>query len=305
MDNLLVAPPQLHQAGLQLALDHDEDAHSDSPSPFRKEQDLTKILTQYDPERMKLTRQENQHALEIKEMVEGMPDLDNLSDLMYAQLAIVCKDNVENAIERCYAMQEFKQEYIIVDTVQQGFRHLQANFALFPEQMLSFSFAQSEGTYTFVHDFTKFEPKAFTSAEMAEDWLKVMYYSHILFFPDIESIRKGIVFVVECQGMGLRREVLRFLTSFFSQFLSYYPMNGQCRLFHTGAMFNVIISMLRALLPQQMRESFQIGLQIDGTLGDIFLVPTVQQANQKMLRRMQTALQQRYHNEQHFSLITV
>jgi hypothetical protein len=85
---------------------------------------LARVLSYGDPGRMKLTQKENENALAIQEMVEGLPDLDNLSDLMYAQLAIICKDRVEDAVNRCYGMQEFRHEYNLVDNLEQGSRYL-------------------------------------------------------------------------------------------------------------------------------------------------------------------------------------
>ena len=199
-------------------------------------------------------------------------------------------------------MQEFKQEYKILDTQAQGRRNLQRLFRLFPREYLNFSFSEKDGTYIFMHDCTKFEPKAFTSSEMADEWLIGMYYSHTLFCPDLESVRKGIICLVECEGMTMRRDVIKHFQNFFSQLLSHYPFYGQCRHYHTGTMMNVISSVLRKLLPEELRDTYQVGLQFDGHLGDAFLVPTVEEANKRMLAAMEDALKLRYENEKSFSL---
>lgn len=282
-----------------LAAAHD----NDDTSLFRDPADITRVLSQHDPDRMKLTKQEHDHAVAIKEVIDGLPDLDNLSDLMYAQLAMVCKNNIENVIQRCYAMQDFKQEYSLVDTKEQGQRYLEWGVQLFPQHLLSFGFCQDDGKHVIVHDLAKFEPKAFTSPNMADDWCKVLYYLHLLMFPDLESIRKGIVQIVECQGMrNMRTDILNFYNSFYSQYLVHYPMAGQCRCFHTGTMVNILVSLLRRMLPEDLKDDFLVGYQFDGNLGEAFLTPTVKEANARLLVRMEEALKQRYDHEKSFSL---
>lgn len=45
-------------------------------------------------------------------------------------------------------------------------------------------------------------------------------------------------------------------------------------------MVNVLVSMLLPILP---RATLKVGFQLDGHLGDIFLVPTIEQATRKTL----------------------
>ena len=231
-----------------------------------------------------------------------MPDLDNLPDFMYAQLAIICKDDVEDAIQRCYGMQGFRQEYKITDSLEQGRRYLAIPFQLFPQQVLTFSFSQEEGTYVFAHDCTKFEPKRFTSSTLADDWMMSMYYSHFAFMPDLETVRKGITVLVECEGMTMRRDSMKHYNAFFSGFLTYYPFIGRCRHYHTGTIINVLLSLLRPILPKHLRDTFQVGFQFEGHMGDAFLTPTVKDANARVYSRMADCLRLRYQNESSFFL---
>lgn len=268
---------------------------------FRQENDLARVLGRDDPNRMKLTATENRQALDIKELVESLPDLDNLNDFVYAQLALVCKNDLEDVVRRCYGLQEFKKEYRVLDTYEEGCRCFAEVFRLFPEQNLSFSFSVRDGTYVFLHDNTKFEPKAFTTAQMADDWLKAMYYWHTNFCPDLESTRKGIIVLAECEGMTMRRDVLKHISALFSQLLSYYPVNGQVRHLNTGAMWNVACSLLRPLLPLHLRDNFQVGFKFEDC-GRAFLMPSVEEANRRLLGKMQGILRRRYDNEKSFTL---
>lgn len=285
-----------------LLTDGEEETINGDPK-FRSEEDLVNLLDRDDPIRMKLTREEHENALAIKERVEELQDLDDLPDFVYAQLAIICKDNVEDAIQRCYGMQGFRQEYKILNTVEQGHYALTQYFKTFPLDILSFSFNQDEGSYVFVHDCTKFDPKLLTSPTMEEDWFKNMYYSHILFFPDFESVRRGITCLVECEGMTMRRDVLKYFKTFFADFLAYYPFLGRCRYFHTGAMLNVIASILRRILPEgPLRDTHQVGFQFESHMSEVFLTPTVEEANQRVIARMVDCLELRYENEKWFKL---
>lgn len=269
----------------------------DEDSMYRDEEDLSRLLGRDDPDRMKLTKQEHDQAWTIKKRVEAIPDLDDLSDLMYVQLALVCKEDVEDAVTKCYAMQEFRQEYKIVETLPQGSHYLDWGFKMFPRFFLSFFFSEEEGTFVFVHDVEKLDPKQFTTSEMADDWMRHQYYGFRTFFPDVESIRKGIVLVAECQGMTMRRDVLRHNSRFFSEFLAHFPFTGVSRSFHTSAMFNCAVSILRKLVPEELGRSFQVGFQFEGHLGDVYLTPNLQEANQKMLARMKDNLRLRLENE--------
>ena len=66
---------------------------------------LNAMLGQDDPLRMKLTHPELEAAKRIRTTIQGLRDFDNLNDFMYAQLAIICLDDVEDAVERAYALQ--------------------------------------------------------------------------------------------------------------------------------------------------------------------------------------------------------
>jgi hypothetical protein len=270
---------------------------------FRPDNDLSRILGPGDPDRMKLTREEYENAITIKELVEGLPDLDNLSDLMYVQYAIVCKDDTEDVINRCYALQAFKEEYKILDSYEQGCRYLDFVLKLFPRLYLSFGFdAQQDGSYMVVQDMEKFDPKAFTTPDMEDDCMRAMYYFYPMLAPDIESIRKGHVVVTECLGMGMRKDVLKYFTTFFSICCSHYPQVAHSHCFHTGTMLNVAVSILRKILPENMRGDFQVGFMSDDHLADVLLVPTVEAANERVLKKMKEVLRRRYDIEASFRL---
>jgi hypothetical protein len=166
---------------------------------FRSENDLTRVLGRDDPLRMKLTVAEHQLALKIKERIKNDPEIDCVSDYTCAQLAITGKLATEEAVirdasRRCFGLQEFKKEYKVLDTFEEGCQCLQELFRMFPEVYLSFSFNPNDGTYLYVQDITKLKPsEAFTCHTKVDKWMKGMYYFHHIFHPDMETMRKGII----------------------------------------------------------------------------------------------------------------
>jgi hypothetical protein len=269
---------------------------------FRADTDLGRLLVRDDPDRMLLTETEHRHALELKNRVERDTEIDNLSDFMYAQMAIICRGDVEVALEKCLGLQEYRKEYSVLDTYEEGGRCCQDIFEMFPEEFLSFSFSARDGTYVVMQDIGKFDPTVLGGPKMADKWLKSMYYLHNVFCPEFESIRRGILMLTDCGEFTRWRECLRHFKALFSELLFYYPFDIRVRNFNTGAMVNVSFSMLRPLLPAHLKEKFGCGFQFEGSMRDTFLVPSVEEANQRTFARMMVTLHQRYQNEKTFSL---
>lgn len=279
-------------------------ANVDHPVADEEEEALPAIMGQDDPRRMLLTRDEHAWALDIKFLVERVPDLDNLPDFMYAQLGIVCQNNLDDALRRAYGLQAFREEYKIHDSLEEGRRLLHSLVTVIqPLQFLSFSFSQGDGTYVLVHDVTKFETKHMTTPRKANEWFAAAYYMQTVLNPDLESVRKGCICCVECEGFDVtKKQDFKIFQKMFSELMTSYPFRGVCKHYHTGLFCNLIISAFRKLLPKSLRDTFQIGLKFDCRLDEAFLVPTVAIANQRFLSRVDETLMRRYINESTFSL---
>ncbi|CAB9501048.1 expressed unknown protein [Seminavis robusta] len=176
-------------------------------------------------------------------------------------------------------------------------------FELMPGQHLGFSFSQEEGTYLFAHDATKLDSTRLNTPEKVDDWLGACYYIHTAFCPDMDSIRKGIICLAECDGWDwTKKQDFKIFQKFFSELLTVYPFNGQVRHYHTGTTLNIMAAMLRQILPAHLRNTFKTGLVFEGRLDKFFLVPDAKTANQRMLARMKATLKRRYDHEKSFSL---
>jgi hypothetical protein len=162
------------------------------------EDSIPVALSLVDPRRMKLTQSEQEWALEVKTLFKSMPDLEELSDFMYAQIALVVqKDDVEEAARRALGLQGFKQEYKILDTFEEGCRCFEKAIQLNPDYFLGYTFSEKEGTYVFVHDLAKLDASTFNTPEKVEDWLRLYYYLHTMHCNDLASIRNGVIVLAE------------------------------------------------------------------------------------------------------------
>ena len=103
------------------------------------------ILGPNEQGRMYLLPDEQAWAQEIKDFVENTPELDNLSDFWYAQFALVDKGDLEASIRRVHMMQELKQEYKIVDSINTAKRAINEFLDLFPRWFFTFGYNIDKG----------------------------------------------------------------------------------------------------------------------------------------------------------------
>lgn len=266
-----------------------------------------------DPRRMLLTPQETEWALQIKAAIAAQPEIDVISDFMCAQLAIATEGNTAGAVERAAGLQAVREEYKFVDHYQEGRTGLRQLIERNPRQFLSFSYSELEGKFVLVHDAAQCDVSS--ARQMADgyrassprDQVRTLlvggYFLHHAMSMDFTSIRQGVIVMIECEGYNWSMKGdWKILQRFFSEVLQYYPMRGQLRHFHNGLVFNIMASMLKPLLPEQMKDSFQVGCQFDGRLDEVFLVPTMEAASQRILERLGQALGRRYQNEHAFKL---
>jgi len=91
-----------------------------------------RVLGPSDPGRMEISAEERQRALDIRSAIANAAEIDPVSDFMCAQLALIDGDNIIKALERVLHLQYFREEYGILDTAEDGRRHLMRLVDLFP-----------------------------------------------------------------------------------------------------------------------------------------------------------------------------
>ncbi|CAB9516313.1 expressed unknown protein [Seminavis robusta] len=282
----------------------EEDDESDN-SEEDEEDTIPRVIENIDdPRRMKLTQEERVWALEIKEMIENSPELDTkYNDFMYAQMAIITKGDLEDAMNRAHGLQDFRREYKILDTLEQGHMCMKKFIEILPLHWLSFSFSPSEGTYILVHDVSKIDTNLLNTVSKVETWMAASYYLHTSFSADMACIRRGCISMAECEGMDwTKKQDFKLIQAMISQLLTVYPFIGEFRGFHTGTVFNVLASILRRILPSDFKDTFRTGYRFEGRLDSFYLIPDVPTANRRLISRLCETLKRRYDNEQNFFL---
>ena len=267
-------------------------------------EELPPIMGQNDPRRMRLTREEKDWALDIKEVMEELPEINNLSDFWYAQYAIICKDNIDDAVHRALELQAFREEYKILDTHSDGIRRIHQLVKTSPERFMSLNFSQAEGTYIVTQDLTKVDVAQIGSTpEKLENWFAADFYLHNLIAPDLDSIRKGDFMIVETEGFRwAQKRDNKLMLRLFTELIACYPFCGTLKLYNTGTIFNSLFALCRMVLPADLKNKIQVSLKSEDRLDTYFLTPSVEEANRRMLATMEECLQRRYANEKSFKL---
>lgn len=256
--------------------------------------------------RMRITTIEKDWALELKEGVEGLPDLGDLPDFMYVQLAIIEKGNLEGAIQRAYNLQEIEEAFDIRNTAEDGMRYLNENIQVHSEFFLSFSFAPRDSCYVFITDMKGFERKKLRARPDGDNlFVASTYYIGHCACPDFESVRNGIVMLVECDGYNWATNLDIRLARLWSSVHMAYPIRSKkMKYFNSGMFINLLHSTVKQFVSKEVMDSFEVGVKIEGdhTLDHIFLVPDAETTNHKLLLNYSKALKRRYENAKYFSL---
>ena len=197
----------------------------DEDNRFPQDLSLPVALPPDDPRRMLITAEERRIALALKRAVANNPDLvDNITDFMYAQCAIVDGDNLEKSMERLYSLQCFRQEYKIDDSAEQGVDLFRSCVKLIPHYHLSVTYHQSRGIYVMIYDNAGFfSRKVESSDETMRQWLGSSYYTELLINPDLEAVRRGSIVIVECSGYGMS-DFFRYLLTTYSSIITCFDL---------------------------------------------------------------------------------
>ena len=121
-------------------------------------------------------------------------------------------------------------------------------------------------------------------------------------------LQEGVVteeVLTECQGIDFKTNFgLGLAQRFWLEIGAAYPLKyHQVRSFHTGTFMTLLSSMLRQFLPAHLKSKMIMGCVSEaGRLDGVYATPNLPAAQERFLRRMTSALQERYANEEAFSL---
>ncbi|CAB9505724.1 expressed unknown protein [Seminavis robusta] len=122
--------------------------------------------------------------------------------------------------------------------------------------------------------------------------------------PDFFSIRTGISYVLECDGMAIMDNLDHSTAKkLCMDFISIYPFNvHQLKYFHTGFFMNMMLSFCKPLLPRGLTNKIQIGcVYPGGRLDSFYLLPDLETATERTITRMQESMRRRYAMEARFT----
>ena len=258
---------------------------------------------------MQLNRQELRWAQDIKRIIENVCELGNLNDFMYAQIALITKGDVDEALAMAYRLQVFREEHQIRDSLADGMQKVCRLMKLFPTLLLSLD---SDGELATTNNVCVFDYKGYradvlSSQENVSTWLGAWYYILTSLCPDFRSIREGAVVMAECHGFDWKQHLeIKMFQRFWSELGSVYPIRFQkWKHFHSGLHINLLFSMSKGLIPEDMAPYFEFGCQSRLRLDEMYLTPTLQLTNERVLSHLRHSLAKRYNMEASFSLPTI
>jgi CRAL/TRIO domain len=260
-------------------------------------------MSQHHPNRMMITEEDREYALEIKSALQASPEVDCPNDFWCAQHAII-ESNLSCAVDRALQLQHFREEYGIVDTYEFGSKCLKDLLELFPGIYMSFDFSESDGSYIIVSDLQKFDISALKNPRNDLVWIRATYFTYQIMCCDMESIRRGVHIIHECDGYDWKKNMsLNKWRQLYTELTANYPLKiGKLKNFHTGTFFNLLVSMFKRFMPLEFQSQFKVGLVAEARLDTLYNVPSLEAAQKRVLGSMQEALKKRYGYETSFSL---
>ncbi|CAB9525743.1 expressed unknown protein [Seminavis robusta] len=256
-----------------------------------------------DPSLFKISEQEKEWAIEIKDAIENLPDLDDLSDFMYVNLAISGKGSLEWAVDRAYKMQEVRQEYNIALTYEEGKRSLQRMTELLPNYFMSYDFDPHSGKCTLVMDAANPTIKVMRNPRSGDELCRAVHYMCYATFPSFESVRLGNIHIFECQGWQMSMNKVEIVKKIGHASHDAFPSNLITKFYHTSSMTNIFCSMAKKLLSKDVGDRWQFGCKSEaGRLDKFYMVPTPEAATQRVLNNWYKSLWIRMESEKTFKL---
>lgn len=277
----------------------------------------SQLTPQLPRDRMWISEEERELAKQIKAAVAQSPEVDALPDSMYAQMAIVSRTydgtdmnvtDMNAIIDRLLTLQQLREENGVVNNASHGCRMLKTLVCdLVPGSFLAYSYVANEESYVCSMDMTNCDMGVLSDPHKVKDWLAGMYYLLHAFHPDMESTRKGLIILAECEDYHWRRKDMVHAGAFrkwWSELALVYPFNVQkVKYFHTGLFMNLLLSTARKFLPTAIQQRMEVGCQSEGgRLDELFMVPDVETANDRLVQRLQEALRIHFANEADFVL---
>lgn len=267
---------------------------------------------------MKLSRDEQRWAKELKAAVEASNDIPHITDMEVAQHSIVHDGNVLNALLSIRALEDFKRIYEIQDTPEEG---LQAIQALLKQQQGAFldleTNPQTQET-SVVIDLKAFHPnKALRSVpgKPADHSFHVLargvYYLFKATTSSLAAARNGLFLVVDCDGVGWDNCNNELDQRLHAELLQHLPVQWKKVMAYSSALVaSVWWGLIKRMVSKQFSSKLEKGCRLVDTdpskpprrIADMHRIPDLKTAQAKLERSAQDLLLLRENNEQEFQI---
>jgi CRAL/TRIO domain len=252
--------------------------------------------------RLEISDDYRQKARRFRDVVAQTAELDPMSDFWCTQWALTTDDDTEEFVERALQLQQYREEYGIVDTHAFARRCIREFLDTFPGFIIAYNYIPA-GHYVVIVDHAKLDIQALKRSPLI--YHRGAYFMNHLHFIDLESIRKGGILMFECEGYDWSKHVdFDTFRNTWTELGSVYPLKVHRLLFfHPGVFMNLLVSMSKKFIPSRIRDRFQMGCQFgDWRLDQLYNMPNFEAAQQRLWFRIEDALRKRYSNDLLFSL---
>jgi hypothetical protein len=252
-----------------------------------------------------LSEDETEWALHVKGSICGDYNMDNMSDYWYAQLALAAKGGTKAAFAKAKHWQDFRDEYKLNGTYEEGVYCIRRLLKLFPEVFLWLGFNDAHGCYSLAYDMAEIDLTSLTQRPGGFDaFLTGIYYIFQAMNMDLEAVRKGNILMVDCGGFDWSLNLNpKADQRIWAEVMIMYPQFYKfIKYLNSGSHIASMHALKKRSLSMAIRESIELGCRYEGRLRDFYCIPTVEAAKERLQCALEASLKRRYDNEKSFKL---
>ncbi|CAB9497974.1 expressed unknown protein [Seminavis robusta] len=259
---------------------------------------------------MMLSEEEQRWTWELKQAMQHRPNLDEENDMWLAHYCIIAQGDLSNALKRITRIQAFQKQYGVNNSVEQCVEMLSKLFELMPGGILYLDVdpMKNEG----LHIMNSGKHNQIAAMETEENWktcLVGFYYYFLVCQPTLATIRNGQYTMADFGSFDWDNLKLEFFYKYNLEFGDMYPV--QCSkflVFNTGTIANVMFSLTKHIFPPAIMSKVELGCTVPlgeeneapRSLSEMYLQPSLLEANNRMLSRARELMTLRTKMEAHF-----
>lgn len=241
-------------------------------------------------------------SLEYQESLVGAASFMTDFDFLEFSFAIP-RGDLTLALKNISAMQRFRDEYQILESVEEA-EEIVTQFVNFvmPGLILSVGWDDDTSHYHIVLDLAKGRGDQVDPSTGSEDNVRSQMGAFFYIFqavqPDAAAMRRGVIFVAECEGMQLHNVFFPGLRQFYKDLRSVYPLkHDEVTWLRPPAVASMLAQFLRPVMNAEMSDKLTVGSAMDEMgerLDRLCFVPTFEAANQRLVSNITKLLLRRY-----------